>query len=351
MASAPAEFSPDEYVGKLPSQVPPEILRRLSTLNPYIPVARIVLEWVMILGSISLAWRFWHPALYLLMLLWIGSRQHALGVLMHEGAHFRMFKNKVVNDWVSDIFLAWPILITTASYRANHSRHHRYTNTESDPDCHRKLFQMPAADWEFPTTWRRLAAIFLKDITAISSIYIVKSVILLGRTNKDTKTTEVKPGKDARPLAAALARVVFYLAILASAIAFGFWKQLLLFWFVPYLTTFNLLLHVRSIAEHFATANDHPLNITRTTLISGWEKIFFPYNINYHIEHHLYPSVPFYRLPALHAALRQQPDYVQHSHVTHGYLAVLRECVQLSGFKQTCLRADRSGSPSVRAHS
>jgi fatty acid desaturase len=27
--------------------------------------------------------------------------------------------------------------------------------------------------------------------------------------------------------------------------------------------------------------------------------------MHYHIEHHLYPSVPHYRLPACHAALRE----------------------------------------------
>jgi len=31
----------------------------------------------------------------------------------------------------------------------------------------------------------------------------------------------------------------------------------------------------------------------------------FPHQMHYHIEHHLYPSVPHYRLPACHAALRE----------------------------------------------
>jgi fatty acid desaturase len=119
--------------------------------------------------------------------------------------------------------------------------------------------------------------------------------------------------------------------------AFGFWKELLLLWLVPYLTVFNLLLHVRSIAEHFATENDDPLNITRTTIIPAWEKIFFPKNINYHLEHHLYPAVPFYRLPALHRELMGQPTYRQKAHVTYSYFGVLRECLRLNGFKRTCL--------------
>jgi fatty acid desaturase len=32
---------------------------------------------------------------------------------------------------------------------------------------------------------------------------------------------------------------------------------------------------------------------------------FAPKQVNYHLEHHLYPSIPFYYLPRVHAVLRQ----------------------------------------------
>jgi fatty acid desaturase len=32
----------------------------------------------------------------------------------------------------------------------------------------------------------------------------------------------------------------------------------------------------------------------------------FPHEVNYHIEHHLYPSIPFYNLPHCHRALTEQ---------------------------------------------
>ena len=31
--------------------------------------------------------------------------------------------------------------------------------------------------------------------------------------------------------------------------------------------------------------------------------LLFPHHVNYHLEHHLYPAVPHYRLPALHRLL------------------------------------------------
>jgi fatty acid desaturase len=33
--------------------------------------------------------------------------------------------------------------------------------------------------------------------------------------------------------------------------------------------------------------------------------MYCPHHVNYHIEHHLYPAVPHYNLPRLHAALEQ----------------------------------------------
>jgi fatty acid desaturase len=33
--------------------------------------------------------------------------------------------------------------------------------------------------------------------------------------------------------------------------------------------------------------------------------LLFPHHVNYHIEHHLYPAVPHYNLPRLHAALER----------------------------------------------
>jgi fatty acid desaturase len=35
------------------------------------------------------------------------------------------------------------------------------------------------------------------------------------------------------------------------------------------------------------------------------------WNMPYHAEHHLYPAIPFHRLPAAHAALRERLGVIQ----------------------------------------
>ena len=41
--------------------------------------------------------------------------------------------------------------------------------------------------------------------------------------------------------------------------------------------------------------------------------MFLYANMNYHIEHHLYPSIPYYNLPQIHSLIKEKPDYPNYS--------------------------------------
>ena len=56
------------------------------------------------------------------------------------------------------------------------------------------------------------------------------------------------------------------------------------------------------MAEHFGISNRDGDSVTdaATVVPTVFDRIFLvPKNVGYHIEHHLYPSVPFFRLPHL----------------------------------------------------
>jgi fatty acid desaturase len=99
---------------------------------------------------------------------------------------------------------------------------------------------------------------------------------------------------------------------------------------VPFVTWLQLFLRIRSVAEHFAIAGRHDLYAeTRTVLPTWFERIFVaPEGIHYHLEHHLYPSVPSYRLGELHRALLAVPEFRRSAQVTRGYWRVALECMQ-----------------------
>jgi fatty acid desaturase len=131
-----------------------------------------------------------------------------------------------------------------------------------------------------------------------------------------------------------IARLAYYLGIAAVLTLTGAWMGFVLYWAVPWITVFFLFLYIRSVAEHFGSMEyEDDLTDTRTTIPYFWERWFFgPHNINYHIEHHLYPSVPFFNLPELHAELMKDPHYAERAHVTRGYSAgLVRECLTWAG--------------------
>jgi fatty acid desaturase len=98
---------------------------------------------------------------------------------------------------------------------------------------------------------------------------------------------------------------LFLSVILLSAYFLGFFNVLLHCWIIP-LAVASLMVNIRSWSEHQLTSTDHPLRQTRTITGSRFFS-FFNINLNYHLEHHLFPGVPWYNLPALHQLL--QPEY------------------------------------------
>ncbi len=94
----------------------------------------------------------------------------------------------------------------------------------------------------------------------------------------------------------------FHLALLAVFAWSGYLLQYLVLWVLPLVTVVQAILRLRAIAEHGATTDfSSPLTAARTNLAPAWlEWLIFPHHVNYHIEHHLYASVPHYHLPALH---------------------------------------------------
>jgi fatty acid desaturase len=306
----------DDYEGTLPARLPTTVIRELSAISPVRSLAAIATEWAAIIVAIVLYDRVLHPLLLPLVVMWIGARQHALLILMHEGTHYLLFKNRTLNMVVSELFLAWPLFITTRAYRPDHFAHHRYVNTDQDPDLVRKK----NAEWEFPKTWRALSTLLVKDVLGLNTHQQLLEVL------------DLSAAKDAQGRRFGLyesARLFFYIGMLAGVTYFRVWPYFLLLWIVPILTWLKMIFRIRSIAEHYAIENNHVYTRTRTTLPSLFERIFVaPKHVNFHLEHHLYPSVPWFGLPRLHKLLMADPQFRSTAHVTRRYWGVLQECVK-----------------------
>lgn len=92
---------------------------------------------------------------------------------------------------------------------------------------------------------------------------------------------------------------------MAIAISFVFTQPwFITYWLLP-LAVGQPILRLILLAEHTGcTLDNNPLSNTRTTLT--WLPLrLLMWNMPFHAEHHLYPSIPFHALPQAHQDLQE----------------------------------------------
>ncbi len=297
----------------------PTQLKPLFKINSLRHGSEILLNWAVIIGTAYLAATYLNPLTYLIALLIIGARMHALAILMHDAAHYRFLKNRKWNDLITDITTMYPLFLTIEKYRTNHLQHHKHLNTEEDPDWVSKL---PKKEFQFPKTKSEfilgVLSYFLLIQGVKDAIWFVTRFNVLGNQPKKTNSKKANP----------IPQLLFYGLLIFVLTTFALWKFFLLFWVVPYFSTFLMFQYIRSVAEHFGELEyDHLLRSTRTVKTNFFERFLIaPHNVGYHIEHHLYPGVPYYNLPKLHQLLMETSTFRENAHLTQGYLSgMLRE--------------------------
>ena len=74
----PVVVHPHNTSRTIPERLPPAKIKELSAVQAGRALAATAQDWAAIVGAVALCAYFWHPALYLLAVMVIGSRQHAL---------------------------------------------------------------------------------------------------------------------------------------------------------------------------------------------------------------------------------------------------------------------------------
>ena len=254
---------------------------------------------------------FPNPITITLGVMIIGARQLGLFVLTHDGAHGSLFKNRKLNDWVCEWILNRPFTDEKIdNYRKYHVVHHANTQQENDPDL---VLSKP-----FPITKSSFRRKVIRDLT--------------GQTGWDQYGRIVKAAFKGDTLAAKLKHawprigpnVLINLAFLAAFAAAGVWYMYFVLWILPAFTWNRFVVRLRNIGEHAVVPdNDDRLRNTRTTLASWWERaLIAPYNVHYHLEHHLVVNCPHYKLADAHQMLLDK-GYGEQMEIQPSYKAVL----------------------------
>src|SRR6266481_4380158 len=87
----------------------PAELKDLYTLDTLRSLAPVASTWTLIFASIAVAVWSHSWAVWIVAAIIVGRSQHALAVLMHDAAHFRILENRALNDFVGQWLCAFPI--------------------------------------------------------------------------------------------------------------------------------------------------------------------------------------------------------------------------------------------------
>lgn len=309
----------DESSGResdsLAARIKPDALKSLYGLDLARSLAPLAGTWALIIGTIAVALWSRSAVVWIVAIIVVGRSQHALAVLMHDAAHFRLTEDRALNDFLGQWLCAFPIASNLYAYRTVHLRHHRYLLTDRDPDL--------ALSRPYPVAWSSFRRKLVRDASGVSAL------VMRGYLEVEDGRNRLSLGRFSRwsDRAANLRRVIAG-GIIAALLAAGYGLAFVALWLVPLLTVYQVILRIRGVLEHGAVDEGDGLRNARTIVSPNPFARFLlgPHHVSYHLEHHLYPGVPHYNLPALHAALAEDPRFAG-ALVMTSYLDALRDCV------------------------
>jgi fatty acid desaturase len=211
----------------------------------------------------------------------------------HELSHGTPFKTRRLNELAYQL-CAFMTLREARYYRWSHTRHHSHTSIvgkDSEIAVPRPPDILGIASDLF----------FLRD-----GVSQIMRLLRHARGDLGEEGEQFVPEGE-RPKVVRSARI--YLGIIAAVLLACGVSQSLLPAMLVVLPRFYgaFISHLMNLALHAGLDEDvwdHRLN-TRTVLLNPVLRFLYS-NMNYHLEHHMFPMVPYHRLPALHAMIRAQ---------------------------------------------
>jgi len=295
-----AHDTPEVRVDGRPTPAMREELRRIASGRNALSVVGLYAQTALLLW-LTTRYLWLLPLTFLLM----GRTFAQFASLMHEAAHRLLFADKRTNDWVGRWLLGYPVFTSTDAYRRVHMAHHRDEFGPDEPDIPLYAgYPIGAASFR-----RKL----VRDATGQTGYKLMRQ--LLGNVRSPDKRSRRTVWKI----------LAVQAVLLAGAILSGYWWLYPVMWVAPYLTVWRVINRLRSIAEHGGMQRSKDRRETTHSVRQHLFARFFlvPYNIGWHLAHHVDSGVPFRNLPRFHEALRDA-GYVDDSFEYPSYPAIWR---------------------------
>lgn len=299
----------------------------------------LLVNWSLIVASFAVVIAWPGVVTVALAMLALAGRQLGLGILMHECAHRSFTPSRPLNDWIGQWLCAAPLFADLSIYRSYHMTHHVKTGTADDPDLPNYR--------GYPVSRASLARKLLRDLIGLTGLKAAATLAVLyahaepeklrfGYAYKKQSAEPAEAGDDApakrqvRHVLRNARRILLVHGLALALLWAGGHPMAYLLWPATWLTAYMLVSRIRNAAEHGALPGTMSQDIwsnTRTVHAGWWERLLFAPNfVNYHVEHHLAPTVPSYNLRRMHLLLRDK-GALERAHVAGGYVEVIRSLV------------------------
>ncbi|MBX9458753.1 MAG: fatty acid desaturase family protein [Rhizobium sp.] len=280
--------SAEWYHTEIPRKVMKELMQRSDG-----PAIRDSILWIaLILGSAAGAIYFWGSW-------WCVPFFVVYGVLYgsssdsrwHECGHGTAFKTRWMNDVIYQI-ASFMLMRNPVSWRWSHARHHTDTiivGRDAEIAVMRPPDLMRAA----------LAFTGILDFRYSLPGLFKNAAGILSDDEKDY----IPEMERAKAITAARWHVAIYVATVALAIYTWSFLPLMLIGLPRLYGSWHMVM--TGLLQHIGLADnvvDHRLN-TRTVYMNPISRWIY-WNMNYHVEHHMFPMVPYHALPRLHELIK-----------------------------------------------
>lgn len=209
----------------------------------------------------------------------------------HECGHGTAFRTRWMNDVVYQI-ASFQLMRNPVTWRWSHARHHTDTIIVGR-DAEIAVMRPP------DLLRAGLAFTGLLDLR-----YALPTLVRNAFGNLSADEKDMIPESE-RPKAVRAARwhMAVYAATIALAVATRSWLPIMLVGTPRLYGTWHMVL--TGLLQHIGLADnvtDHRLN-SRTVYMNPVSRFIY-WNMNYHVEHHMFPMIPYHALPRLHALIK-----------------------------------------------
>lgn len=202
----------------------------------------------------------------------MGPCVYLLFTPMHDSTHKAVFRQKGLNDWIGRL-CGIPLMAPFVAFRFCHLEHHKYTNdTRRDPDM-----------------WSGGGSnLFSRFLHWLTQDFFYYSYFL--------------PKLGSRPIKErfeAVLGILLNVFMVSVPIILGDWRLLALILIPP-----RFAITLLAFAFDFLPHRPHKITseenryLATSNFVEEWTSPLLMYQ-NYHLSHHLFPSVPFYRYKAV----------------------------------------------------